>query len=229
MFSLSDMSHEDDMETKSPLLSNEETGGFDEPMIDGSIQSDHEERDGISPNDTWPNESPKAPEAVSLKSKFTAYVLLLSCLSAIGGFLFGYDTGVVAGAMLQVKSHFSLSTAWVEAIVSVTIGAAALSAILGGFINDWIGRKPVILIASAVFTVGAIVLGVAHSKAELLIGRSILGIGIGNKNQYSCDLLPREVTNANLLTQLTDRVTRSFTTKPVCHIITSCVLLHKYM
>lgn len=111
--------------------------------------------------------------------KSTYFVILLTLLSAIGGFLFGYDTGVVAGAMLQLKPHFHLQTVWIEAIVSITIGAAAVSSLFGGVLNDTIGRKPVIITASAVFTVGAIMLGAAQNKYMLLGGRFVVGVGIG--------------------------------------------------
>ncbi|XP_078678196.1 proton myo-inositol cotransporter-like isoform X2 [Branchiostoma floridae x Branchiostoma belcheri] len=111
------------------------------------------------------------------KTPLILYVLTL--LAAIGGFLFGYDTGVVSGAMILIRDDFKLSTVWQEAIVSVTIGAAALFALLGGLLNDTFGRKPVILLASFVFTAGAVVMGAAQSKVLLLIGRIVVGIGIG--------------------------------------------------
>lgn len=110
----------------------------------------------------------------------TPYVYLLTLLSAIGGFLFGYDTGVVSGAMILVRDEFHLNSLWQEMVVSITIGTAAVFAFLGGFLNDRWGRKPVILISSFVFTLGAIVLGTAYNRIMLLAGRATLGIGIGN-------------------------------------------------
>nr|CAD7403298.1 unnamed protein product [Timema cristinae] len=64
------------------------------------------------------------------------FIYVLTCLSTIGGFLFGYDTGVVSGAMLIIRDEFQLTTAWHEAIVSVTIGAAWISALFGGWLTD---------------------------------------------------------------------------------------------
>ena len=100
-------------------------------------------------------------------------------LLSVGGFLFGYDTGVVSGAMLKVDESFSLKPVWHELIVSVTIAAAAISAILAGPLTDFLGRRPVLLIASLVFTIGAVVMGVSPNKYVLLFGRVIVGIGIG--------------------------------------------------
>lgn len=105
------------------------------------------------------------------------YFLIL--LSAIGGFLFGYDTGVVSGAMILVREDFKLSTVWHELIVSATIAAAMLAALVAGPATDRFGRRPVILCASLVFLAGAVVMGAAPEKVTLLVGRIIVGIGIG--------------------------------------------------
>ena len=107
------------------------------------------------------------------------YVYFLTAFAAIGGFLFGYDTGVISGAMILIKEEFGLSSFWQELIVSVTIGAAILGALLGGFLNHRLGRKPLLGASAMVFTVGAVVMGVAHSREILLIGRLTVGFGIG--------------------------------------------------
>ena len=63
-----------------------------------------------------------------------AFVYALTSLSAVGGFLFGYDTGVISGAMLLLKDSFHLNPVWQELVVSVTIAAAAVFAIVGGYV-----------------------------------------------------------------------------------------------
>ena len=108
------------------------------------------------------------------------FIYILSFFSAIGGFLFGYDTGVVSGAMLLLKNEFKLSSLLEEVIVSVTIGFAFLFALCGGFLNDRFGRKFTTILASFVFTIGAGILAAAVNVEMLIIGRAILGIGIGN-------------------------------------------------
>lgn len=107
------------------------------------------------------------------------FVYTLSFFAAIGGFLFGYDTGVVSGAMLLLQPEFELDSVWEEMVVSATILFAAIFALVGGPLNDKIGRKAVTVLASLVFTGGAVLLGVAQNKVMLLAGRSILGVGIG--------------------------------------------------
>ncbi|TKS90990.1 Proton myo-inositol cotransporter [Collichthys lucidus] len=107
------------------------------------------------------------------------FVYVLAAFSALGGFLFGYDTGVISGAMLLLKRELDLSALWQEVLISSTVAAAALSALLGGFLNGLFGRRVCILLASFFFTVGGIVLSTAPGKEVLLVGRLIVGVGLG--------------------------------------------------
>ncbi|XP_036431884.1 solute carrier family 2 member 13b isoform X1 [Colossoma macropomum] len=107
------------------------------------------------------------------------FVYVLAFFSALGGFLFGYDTGVVSGAMLLLKKELNLSALWQELLVSSTVGAAALAAVAGGFLNGALGRRLCILLASFIFSAGGVILSVAPNKEVLLCGRLIVGLGIG--------------------------------------------------
>ncbi|CAG5115537.1 unnamed protein product, partial [Candidula unifasciata] len=86
---------------------------------------------------------------------------------------------IVSGSMLLIKDYFDLSTIWQEVIVSGTVGAAAVFSLFAGFMCDFFGRKITIMVASVVFVIGAIIMGVAQSKEILLVGRIVVGIGIG--------------------------------------------------
>ncbi|XP_055761428.1 proton myo-inositol cotransporter-like isoform X2 [Salvelinus fontinalis] len=107
------------------------------------------------------------------------FVYVLAAFSALGGFLFGYDTGVISGAMLLLKREMNLSALWQEVLISSTVAAAALSAFAGGFLNGVFGRRVCILLASFIFTSGGIVLSAAPDKVVLLVGRLIVGLGLG--------------------------------------------------
>ena len=146
------------------------------------IRSDSSEEDAITTATRGSSPPPLcSPNQVSTTSKRggQGFVVLLTLVAALGGFLFGYDTGVVSGAIIKMRETFLLSSTWLEVVVSVTIAAAAVSALLAGFLCDFIGRRPTLLVASVVFTVGSLVLGAAYHLAMLVIGRVIVGVGIG--------------------------------------------------
>jgi len=103
----------------------------------------------------------------------------LTTLAAIGGFLFGYDTGVISGAMPPIQRAFNLSTLQEETIVSVTVLFAFGASLYGSKLNKDNGRKYTILVSSFIFTLGSIVLGLAWNFQSLSVGRCIVGVGIG--------------------------------------------------
>lgn len=107
------------------------------------------------------------------------YVYYLTCFATIGGLLFGYDTGIISGSMLLIGDNWHLSTIWKELIVSATVGAAALFALIAGYLTDCLGRKKVVMLASVIFTAGAAIMGAAVNKEMLLAGRLVVGAGIG--------------------------------------------------
>lgn len=115
------------------------------------------------------------------------FVYVLAFFSALGGFLFGYDTGVVSGAMLLLKKEMNLSALWQELLVSSTVGAAALSALCGGSLNGWLGRRICIILASFIFSIGGIILSLAPDKVVLLVGRITVGLGIGELVFGNCE------------------------------------------
>jgi len=163
----------EDMADRSLVLHVDQTGDVMDVNIDQA------------PSDDKESEQQALIQTSHLESKQTTplYVYFLTVFAAIGGFLFGYDTGVISGAMILIKQEFDLSSFWQELIVSVTIGAAILGALLGGFLNQRLGRKPLLVVSAMVFTVGAVVMGVAPSREILLVGRLTVGFGIGKFNQ----------------------------------------------
>ncbi|XP_026095303.1 proton myo-inositol cotransporter-like [Carassius auratus] len=125
------------------------------------------------------------------------FVYTLAFFSALGGFLFGYDTGVVSGAMLLLKREMNLSSLWQELLVSITVGAAAVSSLAGGYLNGLYGRRICILLASFIFSAGGIILSVAPNKEVLLCGRLTVGLGIGIASMtvpvYIAEVSPSEL------------------------------------
>lgn len=132
--------------------------------------------------------SPIGTESGLLRRRLcpTAYLVAVVGFSTIGGFLFGYDTSVISGAILSLDADFNyeLTALQKELIVSITIAAAAIGALAGGLTNEYLGRKITIIISSVIFSLGAILMAAAPLEDNgwlvILAGRFVVGIGIGN-------------------------------------------------
>ncbi|KAK4754477.1 hypothetical protein SAY87_002581 [Trapa incisa] len=110
------------------------------------------------------------------------YVLGLTMVAGIGGLLFGYDTGVISGALLYIKDDFEAvrhSSFLQETIVSMALVGAIIGAASGGWINDAYGRKKATLVADVVFAAGAVVMAAAPDPYVLISGRLLVGLGVG--------------------------------------------------
>jgi SP family myo-inositol transporter-like MFS transporter 13 len=108
------------------------------------------------------------------------YVGFMTFFAVIGGFLFGYDTSVIAGAKLYFDDDFEgITNLQKEVIVSMTLLGAAFGSLLGGPVADKFGRKLTILLADVLFLVGCIVMAITPSIPILVVGRFIVGLGVG--------------------------------------------------
>ncbi len=103
----------------------------------------------------------------------------LFVFGALGGLLFGYDTGVISGAILFIKKDFDLSPFLEGAVVAVLLLGALVGAATAGPLNDRIGRRRLLLIAAVIFTVGALGAAVAPDTGVLIAFRFILGLAVG--------------------------------------------------
>ncbi|ETV75740.1 hypothetical protein H257_10115 [Aphanomyces astaci] len=104
---------------------------------------------------------------------------LLTMVSTIGGFLFGYDTGVISGALLFLQQEFQLTPFESELVVSATVFGAIAGAVIGSSANELWGRRKVILSSALLFAFGALGMGLARSVQELVLGRLAVGVGLG--------------------------------------------------
>ena len=120
-----------------------------------------------------------APSGARSGGGGACYLYTLTALSAVGGFLFGYDTGVISGAMLLLVQEFEFTNREQEQIVSVTLLGCILAALCSSCLTERLGRKPAVLLGSLVFAAGAIVMAVADGLHLLLVGRFIVGLAVG--------------------------------------------------
>lgn len=116
------------------------------------------------------------------------YVLRLAFSAGIGGLLFGYDTGVISGALLYIRDDFKAvdQKTWLqESIVSMALAGAIIGAAVGGWINDRFGRKIAIILADALFFTGSAIMAAALNPAILIVGRVFVGLGVGMASMAS--------------------------------------------
>ena len=109
----------------------------------------------------------------------TRFVYVAASFAALGGLLFGYDTGVISGALIFIKREFGLTTAAEEVVVSGVLLGATIGAIFGGKAADLFGRRRVLLVTAAIFGIGALASAVAPSPTILIVSRVVLGLAIG--------------------------------------------------
>ncbi len=104
---------------------------------------------------------------------------LIASTAALGGLLFGYDTGVISSALLFIRTVFHLSTGGQSIVAAIVLVGAVIGAAVAGDLSDRFGRRRVILVTALTFVVGAVVSAVAGSVAVLLVGRLLIGVAIG--------------------------------------------------
>src|SRR6201996_114963 len=114
-------------------------------------------------------------------SSVRRHVAVSAAVTALGGLLFGYDTGVVSGALLFLKKDFGgLSSFQQELVTSLLLVGAVIGALGAGRVSDWIGRRPTVLITAVVFIVGVLLAAFTPTYPALLVARIIIGLAVGS-------------------------------------------------
>lgn len=141
-------------------------------------------------------DAPKPTEATPSRTRLYAYALF----AALGGILFGYDTGVVSAAILFIREDFNLSSFEQGAVVSILLLSAAVTAPMAGRVADRYGRRRVLLAVAVIFTVGLALAAIAPNLWVLLLARLILGIGVGGASAlvpvYLSEIAPAKIRGA---------------------------------
>jgi sugar porter (SP) family MFS transporter len=122
-------------------------------------------------------------------------LLGVAAIAAIGGFLFGYDTGVIGGAMLFMKKDLGLNThGRQELTVAILLLGAVVGALLAGWSADRISRRRTKIVSGCVYVIGAIGCALAQSYWQILAGRFWLGLAVGCASfvgpMYIAELVP---------------------------------------
>lgn len=125
------------------------------------------------------------------------FLIRLTVISTLGGLLFGYDTGVISGALLYMRDDLTMTTtqeAWV--VSSLLFPGAAFGALLGGRIADWLGRKNSLIVCAIIFLLGALSCALAPNVALMVAARILLGFGVGAA-AVACPLYLAEMAPAD--------------------------------
>lgn len=119
---------------------------------------------------------------VSFNNRF---ILSISFISALGGYLFGFDFAVIAGALPFLKQHFAMDEYWEGfATASLALGCV-IGCVMAGRIADRYGRKPGMILAAGIFLISSLAMGFSPSRNFFISARFIAGIGVGMASMLS--------------------------------------------
>lgn len=136
------------------------------------------------------------------------YILRISFISALGGYLFGFDFAVISGALPFLRTAFQLSSVWEGFLTgSLALGCIA-GCLLAGKIADRYGRKPGLIAAAAIFAVSSLGMAFSPGLSIFLVMRFMAGIGVGMASMlsplYIAEVSPAAVRGRNVaINQLT--------------------------
>lgn len=125
------------------------------------------------------------------------FIAAIVAVATIGGFMFGYDSGVINGTQAGLEKAFNLSKLGVGLNVGAILIGCAAGAFLAGNMADWIGRKTVMMIAAILFLISAVSAGAASSSSVFIAARFIGGLGVGAASVLSPAYIS-EVTPARI-------------------------------
>jgi len=111
--------------------------------------------------------------------KLKPRVLLIAIIAATGGLLFGFDTGVISGALPFLKDYWSLGDQKIEVLTTAVLLGAVIGALGSGKLSDYLGRKNMIIANALIFTAGAVGCAYASSVNMLIVMRLLVGVAIG--------------------------------------------------
>ncbi|SFB01872.1 Sugar transporter [Lentibacillus halodurans] len=117
-------------------------------------------------------------------------------LGALGGLLYGYDMGVISGALLFIKNDIPLTSFTEGLVVSSMLIGAIFGSGSSGPLSDKIGRRRLVFMICILFIIGALTLAFAPNMVTLVVGRLIIGVAVGGSTAivpvYLSEMAPTE-------------------------------------
>jgi SP family sugar:H+ symporter-like MFS transporter len=128
---------------------------------------------------------------------YTGRAVLLAAVAALGGFLFGFDTAVINGAVTALRAEFEMGSLLTGFVVSSALLGCVAGAWLAGQLADKYGRIKVMVLASAMFTISALGSGLAFGPWDLILWRVVGGLGVGGASviapAYIAEISPASI------------------------------------
>ncbi|HEY0785303.1 MAG TPA: sugar porter family MFS transporter [Acidobacteriaceae bacterium] len=128
--------------------------------------------------------------------KIKGYLVFATATTAIAGYLYGYDTGIISSALLPISSQFHLEHTMQEVVASAILVGAITGALTCGYLFERIGRKKMIITLAAIYVVGALLSSIAPNAILLILARIFLGFAVGGSSQtipvYVAEVAPAE-------------------------------------
>ncbi len=137
------------------------------------------------------------PELVSGQTGNLTYVFLVTIVAALGGMLFGYDTGVINGAIGPLKAYFTLNPRQEGWATACALLGCALGVAGAGALSDRFGRKKVLILSAVFFLVSAIGTAVPRTLIAFILYRILGGLGVGaasiSSPMYIAEISPARI------------------------------------
>ncbi len=126
--------------------------------------------------------------------QLTGPVVVVALVSAVSGMLYGYDTGIISGALLQITEDFGLTQAWEQVVAASILLGAVIGALVCSRLSERRGRKGTLVLLAVIFVVGALWCAFSPNAVVLTLGRLVLGFAVGGATQtapmYVAELAP---------------------------------------
>jgi len=159
-----------------------------------------------------------------MKVNGSVYLILICITAGLGGFLFGFDTAVISGAINFLRIQFHLSPAMEGWLMSSALLGCVGGAAIAGLLSDKYGRKKILLLSALLFIISAFWCSIAQSPSVLVIARLIGGIGVGFAAMVA-PMFISELSPASLRGRLVSVYQLSITLGILCSYLTNAWLL----
>ncbi|MFJ5521298.1 sugar porter family MFS transporter [Streptomyces griseoluteus] len=138
-----------------------------------------------------------APGARATTARQPAQLFAVAAVSALGGLLFGYDTGIISGALLHLRQDLALSSREQEIVVGVILVGAMVGAVWSGRLAGRHGRRRLLVSVAVVFAAGALGAAFAPGVGTLIAARFVLGLAVGGASNmvpvYLAEVAPASI------------------------------------